>query len=62
MVSSLSTSSNLTALFEDYAVFIDKCIKRRTTSLTAIDISLDDLKELANDLWTMHDNSSEETD
>ena len=43
-------------------MFIDKCIKRRTTSLTGIDISLDDLKELANDLWTMHDNSSEETD
>jgi hypothetical protein len=62
MFSSLSTSSNLTTLLEGYAMFIDQCIKRRTTSLTAIDISLDDLKELANDLWTMHDNSSQETD
>ena len=60
--SSLSTSKNLTALFEGYAMFIDKCVSRRTTSLSSIDVSLDDLKELANDLWTMHDNSSGETD
>lgn len=62
MSSSLSTSRNLTALFEGYAMFIDKCVSRRTTSLASIDVSLDDLKELANDLWTMHDNSSGETD
>jgi len=62
MFSSLSISSNLTVLLEGYALFIDKCIKRRTTSLSAVDISLDDLKELANDLWTMHDNSPEGTD
>jgi len=43
-------------------MFIDKCLSRRTTSLASIDVSLDDLKELANDLWTMHDNSSGETD
>lgn len=49
-------------MFEGYAIFIDKCISRRTTSIASIDVSLDDLKELANDLWTMHDNSSGETD
>lgn len=60
--SSLSTSRNLTTLLEGYAMFIDKCARRRTTSLASIDVSLDDLKELANDLWTMHDNSSAEND
>lgn len=58
----LSASRNLPTLFEGYAVFIDKCVSRRTTSLTSIDVSLDDLKELANDLWTLHDNSSGEND
>ena len=52
---SLSTSSAISKMFEDYAVFIDKCINRRT-SAALIDFSLDDLKDLANDLWTIHDN------
>ena len=55
---SISTSSATSTMFKDYALFTDKCINRRTSS-ALIDISLDDLKDLANDLWTIHDNFSE---
>jgi len=58
--SSLSTSNNVAMSFKEYALFIENCVKRRTTITASIDISVDDLKELANDLWTIHDNSSEE--
>jgi hypothetical protein len=47
-------------MFEDYAIFTDKCINRRTP-IALIDVSLDDLKDLANDLWTIHDNFSEDS-
>lgn len=57
---SISTSSATSTMFEDYALFTDKCINRRT-SAALMDVSLDDLKDLANDLWTIHDNFSEES-
>ena len=57
---SISTSSAISTMFEDYALFADKCINRRT-SAALIDVSLDDLKDLANDLWTIHDNFSEDS-
>jgi len=57
---SISTSSAISTMFEDYAIFTDKCINRRT-SVALIDVSLDDLKDLANDLWTIHDNFSEDS-
>uniref|UniRef100_A0A8H7XJ48 Tubulin nucleotide-binding domain-like protein n=1 Tax=Psilocybe cubensis TaxID=181762 RepID=A0A8H7XJ48_PSICU len=60
--SSLSASSNSSKMFRKYAMFIDECGKRRTTTTASIDIPVDDLRELANDLWTMHDNASEETE
>ena len=47
-------------MFEKYALFIDKCISHRTCAVALVDISLDDLKDLANDLWTIHDNFSED--
>ncbi|KAF8805003.1 tubulin nucleotide-binding domain-like protein [Phlegmacium glaucopus] len=55
---SISTSSATSELFKSYALFTDKCIKRRTSAVASIDVSLDDLKDLANDLWTIHDNFS----
>jgi protein misato len=58
--SSISTSSAISTMFEDYATFTDNCINRRT-SVALIDVSLDDLKDLANDLWTIHDNFSEDS-
>ena len=57
---SISTSSAISTMFEDYAIFTDKCINRRT-STALIDVSIDDLKDLANDLWTIHDNFSEDS-
>jgi hypothetical protein len=47
-------------MFEDYALFTDKCINRRT-STALMDVSVDELKDLANDLWTIHDNFSEDS-
>ena len=46
---SISTSSAISTIFQDYARFTDKCINRRT-SAALFDVSLDDLKDLANDL------------
>lgn len=57
---SISTSSATSKMFESYALFTDKCVNHRTSAVTLIDISLDDLKDLANDLWTIHDNFSED--
>jgi len=57
---SISTSSATSEMFENYAIFTDKCINRRTSAVALIDVSLDDLKDLANDLWTIHDNFSED--
>ncbi|KAF8957165.1 mtDNA inheritance protein Dml1 [Flammula alnicola] len=62
LYSSISASSNTGKSFEEYALLLDKCVKGRTPSIASLDISLDDLKELANELWTMHDNASEGTD
>lgn len=60
--SSLSASANTAKVLEKYASFIEDCVRRRGSAITSIDISSDDLTELVNDLWTMHDNSSAETD
>lgn len=42
-------------MFKDYALLTDKCINRRI-SAALIHVSIDDLKDLANDLWTIVDN------
>jgi hypothetical protein len=59
---SISTSSAISTMFKDYAIFTDKCINRRISTTAVIDVSLDELKDLANDLWTIHDNFSEDRD
>jgi hypothetical protein len=58
---SISTSSVTSTMFQSYVLFTDKCISRRTSTTALIDISLDDLKDLANDLWTIYDNFSEDS-
>ncbi|CAA7263931.1 unnamed protein product [Cyclocybe aegerita] len=58
VLSTLSTSSNTANLLEGYALFVEKCLKTRTSVVISAGTSFDDLKELANNLWTMHDNSS----
>jgi len=57
----LSSSSNTSLFVDGYARTVDACVNRRTSSVLTFGLSLDDLKELANDLWTIHDNASEAT-
>ncbi|KAK0472500.1 mtDNA inheritance protein Dml1 [Armillaria novae-zelandiae] len=58
--SSVSTSSGTARMFADYAKFVDSTLRRRTLGVVSDEI--DDLKELANDLWTVHDNFSTDGD
>ncbi|KAK0451190.1 mtDNA inheritance protein Dml1 [Desarmillaria tabescens] len=58
LFSSVSTSSGTARMFADYAKFVDSTLRRRTLSFVSDDI--EDLKELANDLWTVYDNFSTE--
>ncbi|KAK0472827.1 mtDNA inheritance protein Dml1 [Armillaria luteobubalina] len=60
MFSSVSTSSGTARMFADYAKFVDSTLRRRT--LGVVSDEMDDLKELANDLWTVHDNFSTDGD
>lgn len=53
MVSSLATTSATASLFSNYATFIEKCVKRKTDTGTGVEF--DDLKDLTNELWTLHD-------
>lgn len=55
MFSSVSTSSGTARLFSAYATAIETCLKRKL-SAQAIGIDGDDLRDLVNDLWTLHDN------
>lgn len=49
-------------LFRDQARLIQRCIQRRTSAVTHIGLDIDELKELGNDLWGIHDNFSGDTD
>ena len=53
--SSVTTSSSSASLFSTYALSIEKCLKRRPVA-EAVGIDIDELKELANGLWSLHDN------
>jgi hypothetical protein len=55
MFSSIATSSQTAELFSTYAAFATDCIKRN--ALGSVDV--DELREIANDLWTLHDNFAE---
>jgi len=56
MFSSISTSSATVARFERYAIFVDECIKRQSRTARLMGFTLDDMRELANDLWGIVDN------
>ncbi|KAF9555209.1 tubulin nucleotide-binding domain-like protein [Agrocybe pediades] len=58
LYTSTSTTSNTSRVFEKYASSIEELVKTRSSTLLATEIPLDDLKDLVNDLWTMHYNSS----
>jgi hypothetical protein len=57
MMSSLTTTSLTSKLFKNYATFVEKCVKRRIDSGTGVEF--DELRDLGNDLWTLHDNFSD---
>jgi len=59
--SSLSTSNNVGLIFSTYASSLEKLVKMRSRALLSTDVTVDDLKELVNDMWTMHYNASENT-
>lgn len=47
-------------MFADYAKVAQTCVDRRKIGiLPGLVDSLDDIKELVNDLWTIHDGYSE---
>jgi hypothetical protein len=54
MMSSLSITSLTSSLFSNYATFIDRCVQRKVDTGTGVDF--DDLRDLGNELWTLHDN------
>ncbi|KAF5340043.1 hypothetical protein D9611_012424 [Ephemerocybe angulata] len=57
-VATLSTGTGkMPALLRRYATFAETCLKKRAqAALSESGIDLDDLRELVNDLWAMHDN------
>lgn len=57
-VASLSTTGRLSGLFKRYATFAETCLSRRAQAALDCGVDLDELRELVNDLWTIHDNSS----
>jgi len=42
-------------MFSAYAIFVADCVKRKVQ----VGMEEDELKELGNDLWTLHDNFTE---
>lgn len=60
--SSLTTSSAMARIFSRYAAFVER-LRKRPSAAAAIDfLDVDDWRELANDLWTLHDNYGGELD
>ncbi|KAJ3994637.1 Misato segment II tubulin-like domain-containing protein [Lentinula boryana] len=59
LFSSLSTSSSTAEMFSEYATYLQACVDRRKTGiLPGLVETSDDIKELVNDLWTIHDGYS----
>ncbi|KAF8990150.1 mtDNA inheritance protein Dml1 [Cyathus striatus] len=55
-LSSVTSSTTTASLLKERAIFIEACVKRRAGAVVASGIESDELKDLVNDLWTMHDN------
>lgn len=55
MLSRLSTSYDLAHMFKDYASFLDTSLRRRTAGIMSMDVDVDEIRDLVNDLWTIHD-------
>lgn len=59
VLSSVSASPDIAKSLNGYALLVENCVARRSSLLPSIGVSLDDLKDLANDLRTMHDKALE---
>ncbi|KAF8225980.1 tubulin nucleotide-binding domain-like protein [Tricholoma matsutake] len=55
LFSSIASSSSTGTLFSTYAISIEGCLKRGPIAET-VGMDKDELRELANDLWSLHDN------
>jgi hypothetical protein len=51
----VSTSSNLARMFKDYASSLDFALRRRNVGIMSVDVDIDEIRELVNDLWAIHD-------
>jgi hypothetical protein len=56
MFSSITTSSQTADLFFEYSTFIENCVKRKSAVHVTVGLDMDEMKDLVNDLWTLHDN------
>lgn len=54
-LSSLYSTSATSRLLSAHASFIDECIKRKKDFASVMGIEIDEIRELANDLWAIHD-------
>ncbi|KAF7357389.1 Protein dml-1 [Mycena sanguinolenta] len=59
--SSVGVASGASNFFSDYARFLDRSIRRKV-SVETCGIGLDEMRDLANDLWTLHDNAGGQID
>ncbi|KAF8648203.1 hypothetical protein AX16_006342 [Volvariella volvacea WC 439] len=59
VMSTLGTTSATSTLFSGYARFAEGCTKH-THDMDALGIDVDELRDLVNDLWTIHDNFSDD--
>lgn len=55
ILSRLSTTSNLADLFKGHASFVDTSLRRRSAGVMSMGVDTDELRELVNELWTIHD-------
>ncbi|EAU87470.2 hypothetical protein CC1G_02229 [Coprinopsis cinerea okayama7 len=61
-ISSLTTRTTLAPFFKQYAAFVDDCLRRKNATALGMGLDLDELREVGNDLWSIHDNYSENDD
>ncbi|EPQ55584.1 tubulin nucleotide-binding domain-like protein [Gloeophyllum trabeum ATCC 11539] len=54
-LSSLYATSVTSRLFSSYASFVEDCVKRKKQFKEILGMEVDEIKELASELWMMHD-------
>ncbi|KAJ6455441.1 Misato segment II tubulin-like domain-containing protein [Mycena sanguinolenta] len=59
--SSVGVAGGASNFFSDYARFLDSSIRRKI-SVETCGIGLDEMRDLTNDLWTLHDNAGGQID